>query len=233
MFPPSLDDLVDLGATWTLILDGVDAELTRATDKPELDSSVDCESWATKFGTQDIGEADIWCDAGRAYECIELADDTGARPTCSGSPPSTDTYGVWALLRAEASEQGVSTSDMKALEDDYFGAGPEFTEGEKFCVEDLTFGEDGPWKGFDKYCNIKEEGSCAKDGIPCTTDPELARRAFNAQVTPSGALPSDPTDWPRNVFIANDALNANALEDVLAGAGYTDEIDREGIAQVF
>ena len=79
----------------------------------------------------------------------------------------------------------------------------------------------------------KKDKNCAKDGVPCTTNPELARRAFNSQVTPSGALPSDPTDWPRNVFIANDALNANALEDVLAGAGYTDEIDREGIAQVF
>jgi len=79
-FAPSLDDFVDLGATWTIILDGVDAELSRGAEKPELDASVDCSSWATKFGTQDIGEADIWCDAGRAYECIELANAERYQP---------------------------------------------------------------------------------------------------------------------------------------------------------
>jgi hypothetical protein len=122
---------------------------------------------------------------------------------------------------------------MATLEDDWFGEGPEFLDGEIYCVEDLTFGEEGPWRGFDRGCNIEEAVNCTEHGIPCTTDASLARRAFNSQVLPAGALPSDPVDWPRNVFIANESLAAASLEDILAGAGYLDEVDREALSSVW
>jgi hypothetical protein len=68
---PTLDDLLRVENTWELILDGEDAELTRTTFVPEVEADVDCASWATKFGDEDIGEELIWCDADRAWECVE------------------------------------------------------------------------------------------------------------------------------------------------------------------
>jgi hypothetical protein len=225
--------MVDLDTVWTLIVDGYDAELSNEGVVPTLETAVACASWATKFGTQDIGDDDIWCDAGRAYECLETADENGERPYCSGSLPSQDSYGVWALLRASSSEDAVTSTAMATMEDDWFGEGPEFIDGDIYCVEDLTFGEDGPWRGFDRGCNIEEAINCTEDGVPCTIDAALARRAFNSQVTPAGNLPSDPADWPRNVFIANESLAAASLEDILAGAGYLDDVDREPLSSVW
>jgi hypothetical protein len=120
---------------------------------------------------------------------------------------------------------------MESLEEDYFGAGPEFVDGEEFCVDDVTFMSEGPWES--GYCDIEAEINCVYDGVPCTIDAALARRAFNSKVTPSTNLASDPSDWPRNVFIANEALSAEALETILAGAEYLDDVDREDLAAVF
>lgn len=93
---------------------------------------------------------------------------------------------------------------------------------------------DGPWAEGDN-CETLENGYqlCVNDGVPCTTDPDLARRAFNSQVIPTGQLPEDPSDWPRNVYIADQSLPGEALETVLAGVGYTDDIDREVLATVW
>jgi hypothetical protein len=223
--------MVDLADVWTLIVDGYDAELYSDGDVPALESSVDCAAWSTKFGTQDIGDEDYWCDAGRAYWCAEVADADGLRPLCSGSQPSQDSYGVWALLRAESSEAATSSSAMETLEDDYFGAGPEFVDGDEHCVDDVTFVSEGPWDS--GYCDIETAISCVYDGVPCTIDAALARRAFNSQITPSTNLASDPSDWPRNVFIANEALSAESLETLLAGAEYIDDVDRDTLAAVW
>jgi hypothetical protein len=235
-FEPSLDDMIDLDAVWTLVVDGYDAELYSGADAPELETSVSCAQWSSKFGTEDIGEEDYWCDAGRAYWCSEDPADDGTRALCSGSTPSQDSYGVWTLLRTEGSESEISSSAMEALEDDYFGAGMDFSLGNEFCVEDVTFMTEGPngmtpWE--EPYCDIETEINCIFDGVPCTIDADLARRAFNSQITPSGNLAEDPTDWPRNVFISNEALSGSALETILAGAGYLDDVDREDLAAVW
>lgn len=92
----------------------------------------------------------------------------------------------------------------------------------------------GPWaEGVNCDTDVDGYQHCVNDGVPCTTDPELARRAFNSQVIPTGQLPEDPSDWPRNVYIADQSLPGEALETVLAGVGYTDAIDREGLATVW
>jgi hypothetical protein len=95
----------------------------------------------------------------------------------------------------------------------------------------VTFVSEGPWDS--GYCDIETEINCVYDGVPCTIDAALARRAFNSQITPSTNLASDPSDWPRNVFIANEALSAESLETILAGAGYLDDVDRETLAAVW
>lgn len=169
-----------------------------------------------KFGTEDIGENLYWCDKGRAYECtetatcVETADpETGdvtlsdcTRPTCSSNTPSSDTYGVWSLLRAAAETETFDLSAFAELEEDWFGE-PEvyFVEGESACMEDLTFRPSGAW---DDITITDATGKITiTDGIVCTNDADIARRAFNTQVTVSAALPSDPTDYPRNVYIAD------------------------------
>ena len=53
------------------MLDGEDLELSRTTVVPEVEADVECASWATKFGDEDIGEELIWCDADRAWMCVE------------------------------------------------------------------------------------------------------------------------------------------------------------------
>jgi hypothetical protein len=68
---PSLDDLLRVENTWELILDGQDAEITRTTVVPEVEETVECATWANKFGSEDIGTENYWCESDRVWECIE------------------------------------------------------------------------------------------------------------------------------------------------------------------
>lgn len=63
--------------------------------------------------------------------------------------PSTDTYGVWTLVRAEADYDEMSDTAFEDMENDYFGYGEDFVivDGDEYCVEDYTFGSTGPWEG--------------------------------------------------------------------------------------
>jgi len=61
--------------------------------------------------------------------------------------PSTDTYGVWTLVRAEADYDEMSDTAFETMENDYFGYGEEWITGDELCVEDYTFGTTGPWEG--------------------------------------------------------------------------------------
>jgi hypothetical protein len=48
-------------------------------DAPVSEGVVECEIFADKFGKVDIGEGkNFWCDAGRVYECVEMAVTIGA-----------------------------------------------------------------------------------------------------------------------------------------------------------
>jgi len=154
------------------------------------------------------------------------------RPYCSGSTPSMDEYGVWALTRAEGNYDEYSAAEMDSREEEWFGEAFEFDEGlGRYCVDDYTFGTDGPWA--DSYEESPTGTSWIDEGVPCTNDEDLWRRYQNSLVTPSGNLPADPADWPRNVMVANEALSAEALETMLAGVGYDDEADRESFATVW
>jgi len=86
---PTLDDLLRVENTWELILDGQDAELSRTTVVPEVEADVGCATWANKFGSEDIGEENYWCDADRVWECLE-------DPTCD-TLDSVDSDGAQIL----------------------------------------------------------------------------------------------------------------------------------------
>jgi len=122
---------------------------------------------------------------------------------------------------------------FNSLEEEYFGTGVTFTGTDLFCVNDVTFSKVGPWSSGEECYAVGDYQFCLIEGVPCTSDPELARRAFNSQVIPTGQLADDPSDWPRNVYIADQSLPGEALEVVLAGVGYTDAVDREGLATVW
>jgi len=237
---PRLGDLLRVENTWELIMDGVDAELSRTTVVPEVEATVDCATWANKFGDEDIGEEDYWCDADRVFECIEedtcvtVGDvETCTRPLCSATTPSEDTRGVWVLLRGDGNEEAFDFESFEALEEEYFGTGVNFDGTELYCISDVTFSKVGPWLPGDNCEADGDYQNCLNDGVPCTSNPDLARRAFNSQVIPTGQLPEDPEDWPRNVYIADQSLPGEALETILAGVGYNDDVDREGLATIW
>lgn len=124
---------------------------------------------------------------------------------CSANQPSLDTRGVWSLQRATGNFSERSASDWQALEDEKFGAEFEFTYGQEYCIGDVEFSEEGPWK---HQLEMSETGeSYIEDGVACTENEDVWRRAMNLQVSVSGTLPEDPADWPRNVQIANEALS--------------------------
>ena len=78
----------------------------------------------------------------------------------------------------------VDLSAFAELEEAWFGE-PEvyFVEGESACMEDLTFKPSGAW---DDITITDATGKITiTDGIVCTNDTDIARRAFNTQVTVS------------------------------------------------
>jgi len=90
------------------------------------------------------------------------------------------------------------------------------------------------WAEVSQMDGCDDDGvSCIENGRACTADPDLARRAFNAKITPASGLAEDPYDWPRNVFIANEALSSDGLENILAGVGYIDDVERESLMSVW
>jgi len=191
---PNLDDLADIGNVWSMI-DSSEAMLYYA-EEPEDEGNVACAAWEQKFGTEDIGEEDYWCDQGRVYVCVEdyyceedELDDTGAvvtegactRPYCSASTPSLDEYGVWALTRAEGNYDEYDESEMEEREEEWFGASFEFDEAlGRYCVDDYTFSESGPWA--DTIFDSPSGNAWIENGVACTLDEDLWRRYLNTRV---------------------------------------------------
>lgn len=52
------------------MIDSSEATLYEA-EVPEDEGKTECAAWEQKFGTEDIGEEDYWCDQGRVYVCVE------------------------------------------------------------------------------------------------------------------------------------------------------------------
>lgn len=74
--------------------------------------------------------------------------DYVSRERCSGTVPSEDTYGVWALVRAEAAYDEYTQAELDELEEAYFGSDATWTDlgedADMYCVED-DFADSGAW----------------------------------------------------------------------------------------
>lgn len=141
-------------------------------------------------------------------------------------------YGVWAITRKTKLEvAGASTEDVGSREEQFFGAAFDFPEDSFLCVEDNDFME-FHWS-WDGMIGSKEDELFIEDAIPCTRSNSIWRRAQAVQFTPVATLPEDPSDWPRNVKIANEALPGSILENIMAGIEYEDDRDRENFLNLW
>lgn len=152
---------------------------------------------------------------------------------CSSSAPSLDEYGVWVLTRAYGTYEEFTLAEMEEKEDELFGTAWEFDVDYGFyCVDDYSFEENNMLWG-DMLEESVTGNSWAIEGVGCTEDPDVWRRAQNTVVEPAGSLPDDQWDWPRNVLIAQESLDGGAMEILLAGLGYNDDSDRNDLMSIF
>jgi len=69
----NLDNYTNISSIWTMVT-AEEADIWRG-EAPESEGSIECQLFADKFGSSDIGEGnDYWCDMGRVYECTEWAE---------------------------------------------------------------------------------------------------------------------------------------------------------------
>lgn len=68
-------DVYEITHAWSLIT-GEEADIY-VDEEYDLESygEYDCENWADKFGTDNIGDDLVWCDQDRVWYCTE--DPTG------------------------------------------------------------------------------------------------------------------------------------------------------------
>lgn len=206
-----------------------------------------CPGWDDRTGDKlaDVGSVLTWCKGGRVWTCTETAVAT-KRPCCTRTAPGTAGARCWSLTRSRGTVVKVTAATLDA---DYAYDATKFARSWPArdlalgCASSERFGTQGTnWKTATNTSGALK----TMFGRVCVTDKTTdagkawIARLRSAQVTPRGKISdayvsATKSTWahaPYNVQVADGALAAAALEEVLAGVMYNDAAHRRVLLNV-
>jgi len=135
------------------------------------------------------------------------------RETCSnGNKPSSDNSGAWSMVRQRGTVAKLSKDEVNKR----FGEKKKTGD----CMPDQSFRKShASWDGASK--KVTEGSIELNNGVACSKDEGIKRRAWASSVETRGKLPEKYSEWPRNAKIIDSTFpDGKDLEMILKGIHY-------------